>query len=141
MALVNEIHIGGRVCTDPEQKGAGPTKFRIAHGGGTSNANKVYPTEFFSVICWSNTQAAQVLKGAQIELWGKLKDSTWTARDGVKHYSTTVVAETIQLVSDTGGTAAARAVLAPPTDQVRNQPTNSFTNAHGVEVSDADIPF
>ena len=141
MALVNEIHLIGRACSDPEQKGAGPTKFRIAHGGGTSGAGKVYPTEFFSVICWHKTQGAQVRKGAELELWGKLKDSTWTGRDGVKHYSTTIVAEVIQLVSATGGTGAARAVLAPPTDQVRNEKPNSFTNAHGVEVSDVDIPF
>src|SRR5207245_1637977 len=47
MKLINEVRLSAVVATEPEQRGNGPTRFRIAHGGGDGK-----PTQFFSVSCW-----------------------------------------------------------------------------------------
>ncbi len=93
----NEVSIIGRACSDPEQKGSGPAKFRLAHGGGKSKAGKEYPVQFFSVTCWDKTEAAKVKKGAKLEISGRLHDATWTDKDGARHYGTDIVAEEIAL--------------------------------------------
>ncbi len=95
--LINQVNITGRACSDPEQKGKGPAKFRMAFGGGKSKAGKEYPAEFFTIICWDKTEAAKVKKGAKLEISGRLHDATWTDKDGVRHYGTDIVAEEILL--------------------------------------------
>jgi single-strand DNA-binding protein len=92
----NEVSIIGRACSDPEQKGAGPAKFRLAHGGGKSKAGKEYPVQFFSVTVWDKTEAAKVKKGAKLEISGRLHDSTWVDKADVRHYQTDIVAESIE---------------------------------------------
>ena len=97
MPLINEIHIIGRACSDPEQKGKGPHRFRMAFGGGKSKAGKEYPTEFFTVVCWDETESAKVKKGAKLAISGRLHDSTWTDKEGARHYGTDIVALEITL--------------------------------------------
>ncbi len=94
----NEVTIVGRACSDPEQKGSGPAKFRLAHGGGKAKSSgKEYPVQFFSVVVWDKTEAAKVKKGAKLEISGRLHDATWTDKDGARHYQTDIVAEEITL--------------------------------------------
>ena len=98
--LINQVNITGRACSDPEQKGKGPARFRMAFGGGKSKAGKEFPTEFFTVVCWDKTEAAKVTKGAKLEISGRLHDCTWTDKAGARHYGTDIVAEEI-LIEDT----------------------------------------
>ena len=93
----NEVQIVGRACSDPQQKGAGPYKFRLAHGGGKSKSGKEYPVQFFSVTVWDKTEAAKVKKGAKLEISGRLHDATWTDKAGARHYETDIVAQEIML--------------------------------------------
>ena len=136
MPLVNEINIAGRVATEPLQAGRGPYKFRLAHGGGgTRKDGTPWPTQWFSVACWDAKIMAGVAKGDKVEIFGKLRDSTYT-KDGTVRYGTELVADAI--VPEASGTAtksgtnAARAILSPSSDT---------RNIHGQEITDEDIPF
>jgi len=149
--LHNEIHICGRVATEPSRSGKGPFKFRIGHGGGGKRKDgSPWPVQWFSVACWSETAMEGVVKGARVELFGKLRDSTYTTQDGTVKYGTEIVADAIvtetketaqppltpNQTARTDGAAAARAIL-KPVEKLDSQPGN----IHGLEVSDADIPF
>jgi single-strand DNA-binding protein len=127
MKFINEVRIVGRACGDPEQKGKGPCRFRLAMGGGKSKTGKEYPTEFFSVICWDTKEAAKVSKSARLEISGRLHDSTWTDKNGVRHYGTDIVADSI--------------IAADATNPEEGQPSQPAANIHGVETSNEDVPF
>lgn len=173
--LTNELHIVGRVATDLVQQGKGPTRFRLAHGGGGKKKNgEPWPVQFFSVSVWDKALVEGLSKGARVEISGKLRDSTFTTKDGTVKYGVEIVAEEILLeqaepqpapltpsqITGTGGVAAARAILQPtkkpircfedipdimqmefPRPQTKAAEPAPQPNIHGVEVSDADIPF
>jgi single-stranded DNA-binding protein len=146
--LLNEVHISGRVATNPTQQGRGPTKFRVAHGGGGKRKDGTpWPTQWFSVSCWDTKAVEGLTKGAGVELFGKLRDSTYTATDGTVKYGVEIVADSIliegaekqpapltpDMTKTKGGTAVAKAILSPASPVEKN--------IHGVEVTDADIPW
>jgi single-strand DNA-binding protein len=124
MKLINELHISGRVGSDPEQKGNGPTRFRLAHGGGKKKDGSDWPTQWFTVVSWD--VAAVPTKGKRVEVWGKLRDASWTDKEGVKRTAVEIVADAIQQEEEC--TPASRSGRAT-------------TNLNGLKVTDDDIPF
>jgi single-stranded DNA-binding protein len=128
MALINEVHISGRVATEPKQFGKGPFKFRIGHGGGGNKKNgEPWPTQWFSVATWDTKLMEGVAKGAPVEVFGKLRDASHTAKDGTQRSAIEIVAEAI-LVHQA---EKQRAPITP----------NLERNLHGLQVTDDDIPF
>jgi len=124
MALVNEVHISGRVATDPKQFGKGPFKFRIGHGGGGQKKNgQPWPVQWFSVSCWDTKVIEGVVKGAPVEVFGKLRDASYVAKDGQQKSAVEIVADAI-LVHE----------------QEKPQPPIT-PNFHGQRITDDDIPF
>ncbi len=69
-------------------------------------------------------QFTTALKGARVEIFGKLRDRRRTAKDGSKRQAVEIVADTIE---------------AEEKDQPKSQPAT--TNIHGLKVTDEDIPF
>ena len=59
------------------------------------SSGKEYPVQFFSVVVWDKTEATKIKKGTKLEISGRLHDATWTDKDGVKHYHTDIVADSI----------------------------------------------
>ena len=119
MALTNEVRITGRVATEPERRGNGPVRFRLAHGGGGKRKDGTpWPTQFFSIISWHHSTVPA--KGSRVEVWGKLREATWTAKDGTQKSAVEIVADAIQQ---------------------EEEPKQTTANIHGLEVTDADIPF
>jgi single-stranded DNA-binding protein len=139
MKLINEVHVSGFVATEPQQSGRGPHRFRLSHGGGKKKDGSSWPTQFFSVSVWDDKIVPT--KGQRVELWGKLRQNDYTDKNGNNRDSVEIVADAIQadepapLTPDftKSGMTAARAILAPSKTTTKN--------AHGVEVSDDDIPF
>jgi single-stranded DNA-binding protein len=122
--LINEIHISGTIATEPEARGRGPTKFRLAHGGGGKRKDgSPFSTAFFTIAVWDKTLAATLTKGARVECWGKLHDSSFL-KAGVMQYMTEIVSDSI----------------APQPRPVETQGTTT-ENIHGLAVSDMDVPF
>jgi len=124
MPIVNDLRISGRVATNPTQQGRGPTKFRLAHGGGGKRKDGTpWPTQFFSVSVWHKSQTDGLSRGQQVEIVGKLRDASYVAKDGTGRSAVEIIAESIQ--------AEAHEASPPPLTP----------NIHGVEITDADIPF
>jgi single-stranded DNA-binding protein len=93
MKLTNEVHITGFVCTEPQQSGRGPYRFRLSHGGGKKKDGTEWPTQFFSVIVWDTAQVPK--KGDRVELFGKLHMSEFRDKAGNDRTSIEIVAESI----------------------------------------------
>jgi single-stranded DNA-binding protein len=108
--LINEIHVSGRVATEPLQTGKGPTKFRLAHGGGGMRKNGTpWPVQFFTISCWDKKVMDGISRGQRVEVFGKLHHSTYTAKDGTSRESVDIAAEAI--LAEPAG--AAQAPLTP----------------------------
>ena len=120
MPLTNEVHLNGKVATEPEKRGSGPIRFRLAHGGGGKRKDGTpWPTQFFSISVWDSALIEGLTKGQRIEVFGTLRESTWTAQDGSKRSAIEIVADAIQSEENpASGTAAARAVLSPARHEV-----------------------
>ena len=121
--LENTVHINGRIATDLAQHGKGPTKFRLAHGGGGKRKDgSSWPTQFFSVSVWNSALVEGLAKGRSIEIHGKLRDASYI-KDGVARSAVEIVADSI---------------VAEPEER----PLPPITpNLHGVPITDDDIPF
>jgi single-stranded DNA-binding protein len=141
----NEVLISGRTATDPVQHGKGPTRFRLVHGGGGKRPDGTpRPTQFFSISVWDKALIEGLSKGQRLEISGKLRDASYIGKDGVPRSATEITAESIRkedeeasqapLIPDPagGGTEFARRLLSPPA---------TTKNAHGVDITDEDIPF
>jgi single-stranded DNA-binding protein len=124
MPLINELRISGRVATEPTQQGKGPTKFRLAHGGGGKRKDGTpWPVQFFSVSVWHESCLEGLAKGRNVEIFGKLRDASYVAKDGTVRSAVEIVAESIQV-------EASESVPAPITP-----------NIHGVVIEDSEIPW
>jgi single-stranded DNA-binding protein len=124
MALVNEIHLSGKVATEPKRFGKGPFKFRIGHGGGGKKKDgSPWPTQWFSVACWDTKLMKGVVKGASVEIFGKLRDASYVAKDGQQRSAVEIVADAILV------------------HEAEKQPAPITPNIHGQVITDDDIPF
>lgn len=68
-------------------------------------------TEWFNILIWGNTaeRVSQfITKGKQLYIEGRLQTRSWDGDDGVKHYMTEVVAQTVQLLGKVDGATGAR---------------------------------
>src|ERR1017187_8841539 len=102
-------------------------------------------SEFHNVVAWEKLaeKAAELKKGDWVRVVGRLQSRSWADKQtGEKKYRTEIVAFQLSIPAEEPppitpdaikrGTNAARAIL---------QPAAQSENIHGLEVSDADIPF
>ena len=133
---INKVILVGNIGKDPDVKTLGENSkvanFTIATSerGYKNKAGVDVPeqTEWHNITAWNGlaTLAEKyITKGSQIYLEGKIKNSTYE-KDGVKHYSTSIVADVIQLLGkkNTG-------------EQVVNEPENKSSEKE----EDTGLPF
>jgi len=137
----NECHLAGELAKDPEIR-------RTTTGKTVANLTLLTKhqqfSEFHKVVLWEALAARveKLRKGDFLRVVGRLATRSWDDKQtNQKRYTTEVVAYEVSIPSEAsapitpdsvkGGTAAARPILRPA----------SQTNAHGVEATDADIPF
>jgi len=112
---LNEVRLHGVLARDPEVRYTASGKTVVHFTVATTYEER---TEFHRCTAWEKQAerlAEKFKKGSFIALAGRLQTRSWE-KDGTKRYSTEIV---VWNFSD--GTTE--------------------KNAHGVEVSDADIPF
>ena len=143
----NKVILVGNLVADPELKttpnGISVTRFRIAVGRRFTRAGEQPQTDFFDIVAWRQTAefiARFFTKGRPILISGVLQNRNWTDNNGVKHYSTEVVADEATFVDrkSDGGFGASQ-----PTAQ-SNIPTYSTPTADsGFEdlSEDDELPF
>ena len=118
MAGINKVILVGNLGRDPEVRtlegGAKVARFTLATSEvykDRATGEKKENTEWHTVVCWRNLAdiAEKYLsKGRQVDFEGRLRTRSWDD-NGVKRYSTEVVADTFQMLgkSDTVPDAAA----------------------------------
>ena len=102
MASLNKVMLIGNVGRDPEVRdfegGARRASFTLAT---TEQFRDREQTEWHNIIAWrqlAELADKYIRKGSQIYVEGRLTTRAWDGNDGVKHYTTEIVANTIQLL-------------------------------------------
>jgi single-strand DNA-binding protein len=102
MGYCNFVIIMGTIVNDIETKvtksGVAVLNLRIAVKRKYVNDDKE-DTDFFDVVCWRNTAgfvSKYFKKGQPILVKGVMQNRTWTDKEGIKRYSTNIIAEEIE---------------------------------------------
>jgi len=115
----NEAHVAGHLAKDPELRHTSSGKAVASLTIATKYKDS---TEYHRVTCWEQLaeKVKTLKKGEFVRIVGRLQTHSWDdKKSGQKKYSTEIIAWQ---------------VVIPDKETVTK-------NAHGVEVSDADIPF
>jgi len=132
---LNKVMLIGRLTRDPEARttpnGRPVTSFSIATNRVWNDAsgNKQEATEYHNIVLWgklAEISAQYLVKGQEAYVEGRLQTRSWEGQDGVKRYTTEIVADTMQM--------GAKAMRSGSGDgfnigkQTENSPANSFEN-------------
>lgn len=99
--MANHVFIQGRVSSEPSTRfaadGKAVTKLDIA----VEEFGREKATSFFRVTCFGATaeRCADLRKGDDIQVQGRLKQDSWTDHDGKQHSSVGIIAFSIQRLS------------------------------------------
>ncbi len=107
MSGVNKAIIVGRLGTDPEVKTvtSGQTVCRLSVATSENwtdrDGQKQERTEWHRVVVWGRMAEVcgqHLAKGRQVYLEGRLQTRSWEDQQGVKKYTTEIVASTVQFL-------------------------------------------
>ena len=110
---VNKVILVGNVGRDPEvrhlDKGVAVARFSLAttENYTSKTGEKVSNTEWHNIVLWrglAEVAEKYVKKGSQLYIEGRLRTNTYE-KDGVKHYTTEINADTMQLLGKREGQA------------------------------------
>jgi len=107
MAL-NKVLLIGNVGKDPEirhlESGASVATITLATSERFKDRNSGETkelTEWHTVVAWrqlAELASNYIKKGSQIYVEGRIRSRSWDDQNGVKHYATEILADTIQLL-------------------------------------------
>lgn len=138
MAGINKVILIGRLGADPEVRytagGTAMATFRMATTEQWTNKDgeKTDRTEWHRVVAWKRLGeicGEYLHKGSQVYIEGKLQTRSWEDREGVKRYSTEIVAQTMQMLDS------------PGREEKAGHGAEKFPADEPVAVPDDDIPF
>lgn len=110
---VNKVILVGNVGRDPEvrhlDKGVAVARFSLAttENYTSKTGEKVSNTEWHNVVAWrglAEVVEKYVKKGSQLYIEGRLRTTSYE-KEGVKHYTTEINADTMQLLGKREGQA------------------------------------
>jgi single-strand DNA-binding protein len=127
MAGVNKVILIGRLGADPEVRytsdGKAVANFRIATSMNFTgkNGEKAEKTEWHRIVAFGKLGeicGEYLSKGKQVYIEGRLQTRSWDDREGVKKWTTEIVATTMQMLggAGTGAVSSGDADLSPPQD-------------------------
>lgn len=154
MASFNKVILIGNLTADPELKqttsGVSVCRFSIAvqRRFGRNDQGQT-PADFFNIVAWRQSAefvARYFKKGRAILVCGQIQNDNWTDGQGVKHYSTSIVADEVSFVDSNregapaGGNAQGDGQYTPAS---YGNPTYNNTQAAGFEEisGDDNLPF
>jgi single-strand DNA-binding protein len=144
MAGINKVIIVGNLGADPEIRytpsGAAIAKFRVATSEDwkdKTTGEKKERTEWHRITVFGKLGeicGEYLSKGRQVYVEGRLQTSSYEDKEGVKRYSTDIIASDVQFLGskEGGGGRANSGSGAPPRDTGRGP---------GPGPGDVDIPF
>lgn len=156
--MYNRVILMGRLTRDPElkttQSGIAMCRFSVAVDRQYSKGEEKQ-ADFFDVTVWRNTAefvSKYFTKGKMIHIEGRLQNNNYTDQNGVKHYSTAIIADNVAFCGDKSGSqevtpeykpsqaAMPQSTTAQPTSQPNiNAQLGSLEDF--VEIGDGEIPF
>lgn len=146
MAGINKVIIIGNLGRDPEirytQSGVAVCRLNIATTRSWINKEtnqKSEETEWHRVTVWGKQGENCnnfLAKGRQAYVEGRLRTSSYEDKDGIKRYSTEIVAETVQFL---GGRQDGQSPSGQPQSPSSSEPSGQPGPPLGPE--DDDIPF
>lgn len=153
MASLNSVQLIGNLCADPElrstQGGQPVCSFRLAMNETwkDKSGQKQERTEFIGIVAWGKTGelcAEYLAKGRQTFVSGRLQTREWE-KDGVKRYTTEVVADKVVFLgSKEGGgekRSGGRDDFGPPPPGFEDEGRGSGRSQASGGPSEDDIPF
>jgi single-strand DNA-binding protein len=108
---VNKVILIGNLGADPDmrhtQSGASVCELRLATNRTWTDKNnqKQEEVEWHRVVCWAKLAercAKYLRKGSSIYLEGRLRTRKWETKDGDDRYTTEVIANDVQFLSNWG---------------------------------------
>lgn len=106
MSGINKVILVGHLGKDPEQRylegGVSVVSFPLATSESfNKDGRKIEQTEWHNIVMWrglADVAAKFLQKGKLVYIEGKLRTRSFEDRDGVKKYTTEVVAENFTLL-------------------------------------------
>jgi single-strand DNA-binding protein len=140
---VNKVILVGNVGRDPEvrhlDKGVAVARFSLAttENYTSKTGEKVSNTEWHNIVAWrglAEVVEKYVKKGSQLYIEGRLRTRDYD-KDGVKHYSTEINADTMQLLGKREGQAEMPGQSAQP------ETLHSVNEPDFSQPEEDDLPF
>jgi len=112
MASLNKVMLIGNVGRDPEMRytanGTAQTSFSIAVNRSYRGPDNEWKeeTEWFNVVAWRDLAerlGQNITKGQQVYVEGRIQTRTWDDDQGVKHYRTEVIANSVLMLGRRDG--------------------------------------
>lgn len=158
---VNKVILVGNVGKDPEiryiDENLAVASFSLAttERGFTRKDGTQVPesTDWHNIVAWrglAKISESYIRKGTQIYVEGKIKNRSYDDKEGIKRYTTEVIADTIQLLgrkSDNPAVAAAPQASAVPSakpaasDPLSTTPSSTPAAGTADTSSEDDLPF
>jgi single-strand DNA-binding protein len=144
MAGINKVIIVGHLGKDPEVRytpsGSAVANFSVATSEtwkDKTTGEKKERTEWHRIVAWDKLGeicGEYLSKGRQVYVEGRLQTRSYDDKEGVKRYTTEIVATDVQFLGpkDSGGSRPSSSGGAPPRDTGAGQ---------GPPAGDDDIPF
>ena len=126
MAGVNKVILVGNLGKDPEVRylegGTAVANFSLAttETYKDKSGNRVEQTEWRNVVLWrglAEVAEKYLKKGSQVYVEGKLRTRAWDDKDGVKRYSTEIIADNMTML----GGKRDEAKESAPSEKAKNQ--------------------
>lgn len=140
---VNKVILVGNVGRDPEtrhlDKDVAVSNFSLAttENYTAKTGEKVSNTEWHNIVAWrglAEVVEKYVKKGSQLYIEGRLKTRNYE-KDGIKHYTTEIYADTIQLLGKREGQAEV------PGQQTQTEQIQSVSEPDFSQPEEDDLPF
>lgn len=137
MASVNKVILVGNLGADPEVRyapsGTAVANFSLATTDQWTNkeGGKEEKTEWHRIVAFGRLGeicGEYLHKGKQVYVEGRLQTRSWEDREGVKRYTTEIVANTMQMLGPKGkdGNTADRMGERPPVDEPLSIPDDEI---------------
>lgn len=155
---VNKVILIGNSGADPELRytpgGTAVSNFSIATNESwtDSGGERQERTEWHRIVVWGRLAEIcnqYLRKGSKVYIEGKLQTRSWEGQDGLKRYTTEVVARDMQLLDARGEMGVDGGYGGTPQgdgSQTRSQPTDSASDDTSAPeppsyAADDDLPF
>lgn len=103
---MNRVFLIGNLTKDPELTTTSNDlvncKFSVAVTRRYNSSNGTKDTDFFTIVCWrglAENCGKYLRKGSKVGISGSIQNKNYETSDGIKRYSTEIVADEVQFLS------------------------------------------